>query len=175
MSLRRGAGPTFLRALLALTVFLATIAAPSWASAHARGKHHAHHKHKRTDPVLASGTSLFGVPWKASATRSGLIQFSVDSRETFQRGRLEQLSLPSSPPSVFTAQTDTLVDPRPEGELAGVTSPSVVLLDVHMSDGSIWEIYPTAPSAAAQSRVPSLSQVRIFAGFFPSGAVPQTI
>ena len=146
---------------------------PAFASA----KHHRAKHHRPEPPVVASGRTLFGVPWQATVAGSdpGSIQFSVDSRKRYQRGWLARNSLPSSPSSVFTATTVTNVDPRPEGELVGITSPSVVLLSVHMSDGSIFELYPTAPSAAAQSRVPSLSQVRVFAGFFPVGAVPQSI
>jgi hypothetical protein len=159
-----------MRTLVAMITAFAVFAIPSAASA----KHHKHRVH-RADPVVASGTTLFGLPWQATAQPTGQIQFSVDSRAKFRQGWLERLSLPGSP-SVFTAQVKTGIDPRPEGELAGVTDPTVALLDVHMSDGSILEIYPTPAPPAAQSRLPWLNQVQVFAGFFPSGAAtPETI
>jgi hypothetical protein len=180
MSLRRGAGHTFLRRVcLALTVFLAVLALPADAVArHHRHKHHHHHHHAQpVDPVVASGASLFGVPWQAtvSSAKPGAIQFSVDSRQSFRRGWVAQTSLVSSPPSVFTATTQANIDPRPEVELAGVTNESVAILQVHMSDGSTLELYPTPASAAAKQLVPQLSQVKVFDGFFPAGAAPLVI
>jgi hypothetical protein len=168
MILRRGARTSELRALLALTGMLALLLVPSSASAK---KRHAH----RPNPVVASGTSLFGVPWQATV-QNGAIQFTVDSSKRYKRGWVARTALPSTAPSVFSATLDTSVDPRPEAELAGVTSPDVAMLEVHMSDGSIFEIYPAPASAAAQNRYPWLTQLRLFNAFFPYGGVnPQII
>jgi hypothetical protein len=169
-----GAEPTILRALLALTGALAVLALPAIASA----KHHRAKHHRAEPPVVASGTTLYGAQWQATVPSRdpGVIRFSVDSRKQFQRGWLARLSLPSSPASVFSTTLDTSVDPRPEVELAGVTSPDVAMLEVHMSDGSIFEIYPVPAAAAAQNRLSWLSQIRVYDAFFPAGSVmPQTI
>ena len=155
------------RASLVVLLAVLAFALPGEASAH-------RHRH-RADPVVASGTSLFGVPWRAIVS-NGRVQFTVDSRQRYKRGWVARTSLPSSPPSVFSADVEANVDPRPEGELAGVTSNDVAMLQVHMSDGSIFEIYPAPAAPAAQQRAPWLSQVRVFDAFFPAGGVmPQII
>jgi hypothetical protein len=168
MDLRRGVRFDLLRASLALAVLLAAAVLPAAAGA----KRHRHRVH-RADPVIAGGTSYFGVPWQATVPNGnpGVIQFAIDSREGFSKGWVDRLSVPSSAPSVFRAETRTDIDPRPEVELAGVTSPDVALLQVQMSDGEVLEVYPSPPSPAAQSRLPWLGQVRVFDAFFPAGGV----
>jgi hypothetical protein len=161
-----------MRAWLALMAALAVAAAmPSVASA----KHHRAKHHRVEAPVIASGATAFGVPWQATAS-NGSILFSVDSRNRYKRGWLDRLSLPSTPPNVFTARVRPNIDPRPEEELAGTASPNVAMLAVHMADGSILEVYPTAPPPSAQNRLHFLSQIQVFDAFFPSGGPqPQTI
>jgi hypothetical protein len=162
MNLRRGVRFDLLGACIALTVVLAAVMFPAAAGA----KRH-HHRVHRADPIIASGTSYFEVPWQATVPSGnpGVIQFSVDSRQQFSKGWVDRLYVPSSGFSVFRAQMKTGIDPRPEGEIAGVASPDVALLLVQMGDGTVLEVAPSTP------RVPWLGQIRVFDAFFPAGGV----
>lgn len=138
--------------------------------------------HEFCGRVVAHGSSLHGVPWRAiAATRSSgeqnssiaEVAFSIHAcGEYSEAGYSMGFLLPFATNSFLSANLGTDIDSYPESDLSGVTSRSIVKLTLTMSKGSPLSVYPSLAPRRMWRSLPWLRQLRFFAQFFPAGTAP---
>lgn len=131
-------------------------------------------------PVVARGTSLYGVPWKievisprrARAEGSVAFHFSMEEPGYAEAGYFSGMPFPVPRTLVFHALAGSDIDPYPEGDLSGFAPRRVSVLTVAMSDGSHLTEAPEEAPAALVNRFPWLGGLRFFDIYFPSAIRP---
>jgi hypothetical protein len=137
--------------------------------------------------LVASGKSLYGVPWriKAALVRTRWPQGSWDRTLEFHfshgpeddytgGGHFTGLPLPLHPEFVLTA-TFGEIDEPPESHINGVTRRRVWTLTVEMSGGESVSVQPTLAPSPLLKRFRWLRGVRFYDVFFPAEQTPRAI
>jgi hypothetical protein len=131
--------------------------------------------------VVAHGSSLYGVPWRVTASTRHVVgtgptaelEFSIHAcGEYSEAGYGVSFRLPAPKWPFVLSVAGSELDDHPEADLSGFTSNRVLRMDLRMSDGTTIETAPRTAPPRLFSRLPWLRRLRFFDQFFPAGIRP---
>jgi hypothetical protein len=131
-------------------------------------------------PVVAHGTSPYGLPWRVKTVHvnlgGGRAKISVESLVgDAMGGSIAELPLPLPSRFVFGAESRGEVDEYPESDISGVTPARVGELRVAMDDGEVLPIKPVPAPPAFRKRFPWLNGLRFFDAFYSQSKEPTLV
>jgi hypothetical protein len=162
------------RILLVGLLIAVAVAIPSEAFAHDGVDH---------GPVVATGTSPAGIPWriKLGLSHNGHVGL-IDFHHFFTPGQglptfhyKSALMLPLLPRFVFQAFQGGDLPPATESDLSGFMKRAVSTLSVRMTNGTVLPISPQSPRVKLKGRWRWASKLSFFDGFFANTEAPASV
>jgi hypothetical protein len=134
--------------------------------------------------VVAHGSSLYGVPWRITASTRRIagsrptaeLEFSVHAcGEYSEAGYSSSFGLPAPRWPFLIADPGSEIDAYPESDLSGFTSNRVMRLGLRMSDGTTIDALPEPAPRRLFRQLPWLRRLRFFDQFFAAGIRPVAV
>jgi hypothetical protein len=124
-------------------------------------------------PILASGSSPAGAPWRIELqVSSGGPSFNFSVGDQGATGHSIGLLLPIARNFGIGADAGTQVDPYAESDLSGIAGRRATKIAVTMSSGEVLFVAPALAPLRLRQRLPWLGRLRFFDLFFPAGEKP---